>query len=79
MAASYPWEYGGWRACDQGRTVHPAGICFDKAGNLYIADLTNDRVRQVNNAGIISTYAGNGNPGECGHGRAGEMLALDDR
>jgi uncharacterized protein (TIGR03437 family) len=40
---------------------YPAGICFDSAGNLYIADQFNYRVRKVNTAGIISTVAGNGN------------------
>jgi uncharacterized protein (TIGR03437 family) len=39
----------------------PAGIALDSAGNLYIADASNNRVRKVNTAGIISTYAGNGN------------------
>jgi sugar lactone lactonase YvrE len=40
---------------------YPAGICFDSAGNLYIADEFNYRVRKVDTAGIISTVAGNGN------------------
>jgi uncharacterized protein (TIGR03437 family) len=38
----------------------PQGICRDAAGNLYIADSGNRRVRKVDNAGIISTVAGNG-------------------
>lgn len=39
----------------------PAAIAFDGAGNLYIADSGNDRVRQVSAiAGIIQTIAGNG-------------------
>ena len=39
----------------------PAGICLDSAGNLYIADEFNYRIRKINTAGIISTVAGNGN------------------
>jgi uncharacterized protein (TIGR03437 family) len=41
---------------------YPGGIALDKAGNVYIADTTNNRVRKVNSAtGIITTFAGNGN------------------
>ena len=36
------------------------GVAADGAGNLYIADAGNNRIRKVNSAGIISTVAGNG-------------------
>ncbi len=35
-------------------------ICFDKFGNLFLADQNNYRVRKVNPSGIISTIAGSG-------------------
>jgi len=38
----------------------PQGLALDKAGNLYIPDSVNNRVRMVTAAGIISTIAGNG-------------------
>ena len=38
-------------------------LCFDGAGNLYIADASNNVVRMVNTAGIISTFAGGGGMG----------------
>jgi uncharacterized protein (TIGR03437 family) len=38
----------------------PQGIAFDAAGNIYIADSRNNRVRQVSPSGIITTFAGNG-------------------
>ena len=38
----------------------PAGMVFDSAGNLYFADLNNQRVRKIDTSGIISTVAGNG-------------------
>jgi uncharacterized protein (TIGR03437 family) len=38
------------------------GLAVDSAGNLYIADVQNNRVRVVNPAGTIATFAGNGTP-----------------
>ena len=43
-------------------------ICFDKFGNLYLADYYNNRIRKINTLGIISTYAGNGIGGYSGEG-----------
>lgn len=42
---------------------NPTGIYGDAAGNLYIADTYNHRVRKVDTSGIIDTVAGNGTPG----------------
>lgn len=39
---------------------YPWGVVYDAAGNLYIADNQNCRVRKVTPAGIISTFAGTG-------------------
>ena len=36
----------------------PVSITFDPDGNMYIADQQNQRIRQVDLQGIISTYAG---------------------
>jgi NHL repeat len=41
----------------------PTGIALDAQGNLFIADLSNHRVRRVNPAGVISTVAGTGEVG----------------
>lgn len=40
------------------RLDQPRGICTDAFGNLFIADYKNHRVRVINSAGIISTFAG---------------------
>jgi uncharacterized protein (TIGR03437 family) len=44
----------------------PEGLVVDSAGNLYIADAANNRVRKVSPAGIITTVAGTGHPGFSG-------------
>jgi sugar lactone lactonase YvrE len=43
----------------------PQGVAVDSAGNLYIADKGNSRIRKVSN-GVITTVAGNGTPGYSG-------------
>jgi len=46
----------------------PSGLALDSAGNLYITDHDNSRVRKVTPAGIITTFAGNGNVAFSGDG-----------
>ncbi len=46
----------------------PSGVAVDAAGNLYIADSSNDRIRKVDSAGVISTIAGTGERGFGGDG-----------
>jgi uncharacterized protein (TIGR03437 family) len=46
---------------------YPAGVAVDSAGNLYIADEGNHRIRRVSN-GVITTVAGNGTQGLSGDG-----------
>ena len=46
----------------------PTGVVFDSAGNLYISDTNNHRIRKVDPSGNISTIAGTGSAGFGGDG-----------
>jgi hypothetical protein len=46
----------------------PNAVAFDGAHNMYIPDSANNRVRVVNQAGVISTFAGAGTIGFSGDG-----------
>jgi len=39
---------------------HPVGMAIDGAGNIFIADNGNNRIRKVSTSGIITTVAGGG-------------------
>ena len=46
----------------------PVAVNHDAAGNIYIADFWNHRIRKVDSAGTITTYAGTGTGGYNGDG-----------
>ncbi len=42
------------------RLAYPAGLAFDPAGNLYVADVGNGSVRKISPSGQIDAFAGTG-------------------
>jgi gliding motility-associated-like protein len=56
----------------------PSALTFDASGNLYIADLNNNRIRMVNTAGVISTIAGTGSATYSGDGAAATLAGLNN-
>jgi uncharacterized protein (TIGR03437 family) len=74
--AGYSGDGGPATAAKLGLNLTAAyqGVAVDSAGNVYIADPQNNRIRMVNSSGIISTFAGNGTPfatGSLGNGDGG--------
>ncbi len=57
----------------------PYEVVVDTAGNIFISDQNNDRIRRVDAAtGDISTYAGTGTPGFSGDGGAATSADLNN-
>ena len=55
----------------------PFGVALDAAGNLYIADADNHRIRKVSATGVITTVAGTGTAGFSGDGGAATAAQLN--
>ena len=55
----------------------PEAVAVDSAGNLYIADTYNHRIRKVAVDGTITTIAGNGNNAYGGDGLQGPLASLN--
>jgi NHL repeat-containing protein len=54
----------------------PSSIAFGPAGDLFIADRQNERIRRVDQHGIITTFAGTGIKGFSGDGGPARAAAL---
>lgn len=55
----------------------PQGVAVDGAGNVYLADTGNNRIREVTPDGIIHTIAGQGAAGFAGDGGPALAAQLD--
>ncbi len=56
---------------------NPTAVAMDRAGNLYIADQFNHRIRRVSSGGTIATIAGTGTAGFSGDGGPGVSANLN--
>ncbi len=59
------------------RLKQPSKAVYDAAGNLYILDQGNGKVRRVDAAGVLSTIAGDGMRGYAGDGGPAAMARFN--
>ena len=56
---------------------NPQGVAVDGAGNLYIADTGNHRIRKVDTQGVITTLAGTGTGSFSGDGNLATAATIN--
>lgn len=62
----------------QAQIEEPIALAVDpRSGDLYIADNIHDRIRRVDNAGVITTVAGNGDQFASGDGGPATMAGMN--
>ncbi|WP_156722289.1 NHL repeat-containing protein [Streptomyces apocyni] len=63
----------GWTGDGQARSArlnYPFSVALDNAGNVYVTDRNNHRIRKITRDDRITTIAGDGNAGWIGDGQA---------
>lgn len=55
---------------------YPGEMAFDAEGNLYVADVQGYKIRKISSNGMVSTFAGTGQPG-AKDGPAGKATFLE--
>lgn len=75
---------GGLRAIPSGQAINatdailksPRNVVVDILGNLYISDFTANQVYEVTPSGLLTTFAGTGQPGFSGDGGAASLAQI---
>src|SRR5208282_3015356 len=78
VAGNGTFSYNGDNIPATSAALGPSGVTVDSAGNLYIADINNNRIRKVDASGIITTVAGNGTFGYNGDNIAATSAELEN-
>ncbi|MBU6427785.1 MAG: hypothetical protein KGR26_02120 [Cyanobacteria bacterium REEB65] len=65
------------QAATDSALVGPAGLAFDSAGNLYVAEFGGQRVDRIDPSGKLTVVAGTGTVGDTGDGGPATAASLD--
>ncbi len=76
--AGYASFSGDGGAATAAALSYPNSVAFDAAGNAYITDAGNNRVRKVTATGVISTIAGTGTAGFSGDGASATAATMNN-
>ena len=76
VAGGGHYGLGDGGAATSASLVQPSGVAVDASGDLFIADTWNDRIREVDPDGIITTVAGNGSLNYSGDGGQATSASL---
>lgn len=78
VAGNQNWVFAGdGQPATQTNIFLPFGLAVDAAGNLYLADSSNNRIRKADAVtGLVATIAGNGNIGATGDGAQATAASL---
>ncbi|MGB8368200.1 MAG: HYR domain-containing protein [Verrucomicrobiia bacterium] len=76
VAGGGHYGLGDGGAATNASLVQPSGVAVDASGNLFIADTWNNRIREVDPDGIITTVAGNGSLNYSGDGGQATSASL---
>ncbi len=70
--------FGDGRPASEARLRHPTGLAMGPAGDLFVADTGNHRVRAIQPSGLIRTVAGGGDDGFSGDGSSATEAMLSE-
>ena len=68
---------GDGAAATSAKLNSPRSLAVDKLGNVYVVDMGNNVIRQINSNGVISTYVGTGAAGYTGDGGAAHQATIN--
>src|SRR5262249_38677154 len=79
VGSGQPGDSGDGGPAGEARLNLPFDVVFDAAGNLYLTDTMNHRIRRVDaRPGVITTIAGNGTKGFSGDGGPANRAQLNE-